>query len=111
MSILKKRKLNTSDAVAPPKVKTAKGEHPAKTKKPAKPAPPPAPESSDDEAEEEEAPLESKNEEPTEGDAAPKADEAKKTFADLGVREELCDACEQLKFTHPTPIQTQSTLR
>jgi ATP-dependent RNA helicase DDX47/RRP3 len=112
MSILKKRKLNTSDAVAPPKVKTVKGEHPAKTKKPAKPAPPPAPESSEDEAEEEEeeeeAPVENKNEDPTEGDATPKADEAKKTFADLGVREELCDACEQLKFTHPTPIQTQA---
>lgn len=112
MSILKKRKLNTSDAVAPLKVKTVKGEHPAKTKKPAKPAPPPAPESSEDEAEEEEeeeeAPVENKNEDPTEGDATPKADEAKKTFADLGVREELCDACEQLKFTHPTPIQTQA---
>lgn len=91
-------------------MKTVKGEHPAKTKKPAKPAPPPAPESSEDEEEEkeEEAPLESKNEEPAEGDATPKADEAKKTFADLGVREELCDACEQLKFTHPTPIQTQA---
>ena len=84
MSILKKRKLNTSDTVAPPKVKTVKGEHPAKTKKPAKPAPPPAPESSEDEEEEEEAPLESKNEEFTEGDATPKADEVKKTFADLG---------------------------
>ncbi|CAI6339975.1 unnamed protein product [Periconia digitata] len=32
----------------------------------------------------------------------------KKTFADLGVREELCEACANLKFTNPTPIQEQS---
>ncbi|PVH98700.1 putative ATP-dependent RNA helicase [Periconia macrospinosa] len=36
------------------------------------------------------------------------AKSAKKTFADLGVREELCEACANLKFTHPTPIQEQS---
>jgi ATP-dependent RNA helicase DDX47/RRP3 len=33
---------------------------------------------------------------------------AKKTFVDLGVREELCEACANLNFTHPTPIQEQS---
>jgi len=36
------------------------------------------------------------------------ADESKKTFADLGVRDELCDACANLNFTTPTPIQTQA---
>lgn len=33
---------------------------------------------------------------------------SKKTFADLGIREELCEACANLKFTNPTPIQEQS---
>jgi ATP-dependent RNA helicase DDX47/RRP3 len=36
------------------------------------------------------------------------SDEPKKTFADLGLREELCDACHQLKFKYATPIQTQA---
>jgi ATP-dependent RNA helicase DDX47/RRP3 len=36
------------------------------------------------------------------------SNEPKKTFADLGLREELCDACHQLKFKHATPIQTQA---
>tara|TARA_R110002003_G_scaffold1993_2_gene23811 strand:+ start:6981 stop:8669 length:1689 start_codon:yes stop_codon:yes gene_type:complete len=36
------------------------------------------------------------------------ADEPTKTFTDLGVREELCDACVNLGFTRPTPIQTQA---
>ncbi|KAK9451247.1 ATP-dependent RNA helicase [Limtongia smithiae] len=30
------------------------------------------------------------------------------TFKDLGVIEPLCEACDALKFTHPTPIQQQS---
>ncbi|KAF1920774.1 ATP-dependent rRNA helicase RRP3 [Ampelomyces quisqualis] len=47
--------------------------------------------------------AEASNEEP------PKvADEPKKTFADLGVREELCDACENLGYTRATPIQTEA---
>ncbi|KAF2767593.1 DEAD-domain-containing protein, partial [Teratosphaeria nubilosa] len=33
---------------------------------------------------------------------------AEKTFADLGVAESLCDACESLGFKHPTPIQRES---
>lgn len=36
------------------------------------------------------------------------AEEPKKTFADLGVREELCDACDNLGYTRATPIQTES---
>ncbi|KAH7077558.1 P-loop containing nucleoside triphosphate hydrolase protein [Paraphoma chrysanthemicola] len=36
------------------------------------------------------------------------ADEPTKTFTDLGVREELCDACVNLGFTRPTPIQTEA---
>ncbi|OAL00331.1 ATP-dependent rRNA helicase RRP3 [Phaeosphaeriaceae sp. SRC1lsM3a] len=42
-------------------------------------------------------------------EATPKAaEEPKKTFADLGVREELCDACDNLGYTRATPIQTES---
>jgi len=33
---------------------------------------------------------------------------ASKTFADLGLREELCDACTELKFTNPTAVQAQA---
>ncbi|KAJ9632308.1 ribosomal RNA processing protein [Taxawa tesnikishii (nom. ined.)] len=31
-----------------------------------------------------------------------------KTFADLGIISELCDACTALGYKHPTPIQTES---
>jgi len=34
--------------------------------------------------------------------------EARKTFADLGVIESLCEACTNLGFKYPTPIQEQS---
>ncbi|KAI4711177.1 ribosomal RNA processing protein [Alternaria sp. Ai002NY15] len=44
----------------------------------------------------------------TSEEAQPAANEPKKTFADLGVREELCDAVENLKYVHPTPIQEQA---
>lgn len=85
----------------------------------AKPAPPPEPESSDDDEEVDEHEDGTGNEE-EQGDASgsdaeeeaepatASADEVKKTFADLGVREELCDACENLKFKNPTPIQAQA---
>ncbi|KAH9825547.1 ATP-dependent rRNA helicase RRP3 [Teratosphaeria destructans] len=33
---------------------------------------------------------------------------AEKTFADLGVTESLCDACDSLGFKHPTPVQRES---
>ncbi|KAH7139538.1 ATP-dependent rRNA helicase RRP3 [Dendryphion nanum] len=35
-------------------------------------------------------------------------DVAKKTFADLGVREELCEACTNLGYKYPTPIQAEA---
>lgn len=73
----------------------------------AKAAPPPEPESSDDDAEDENSAEVAASGEDTEA-ATTGADEAKKTFADLGVREELCDACENLKFKNPTPIQAQA---
>lgn len=86
----------------------------------AKPAPSPRPSDEDEsEASEEEIEGDTTNgvqdieessseagDEPTNNGA--ESNEPKKTFADLGVREELCDACENLKFVHPTPIQTQS---
>lgn len=37
--------------------------------------------------------------------SAPELDRAKKTFADLGVIDVLCEACKSLGYTHPTPIQ------
>lgn len=33
---------------------------------------------------------------------------APKTFKDLGVIEELCDACERLGYEIPTPIQSEA---
>ncbi|KAH9871580.1 ribosomal RNA processing protein [Plenodomus biglobosus] len=113
MSAFKKRKLNGNTALAgaaPPNAK------PKKTVA-SKLAPSPEPESSDEEDDGDEshatADLTERNSSP-EADAAPattataETDVAKKTFADLGVREELCDACENLKFTTPTPIQAQA---
>ena len=33
---------------------------------------------------------------------------AKKTFSDLGIMDQLCEACTKLGFKHPTPIQTEA---
>ncbi|KAF2818995.1 ATP-dependent rRNA helicase RRP3 [Ophiobolus disseminans] len=41
-------------------------------------------------------------------EADPKPEDAIKTFEDLGVREELCDACTNLGFTRATPIQREA---
>ncbi|RMZ71547.1 hypothetical protein GMOD_00006672 [Pyrenophora seminiperda CCB06] len=114
---LAKRKLNQVESVA------TDSSSKKKTKKvAAKPAPPPEPESSHDdsdeasedeedagsEEEQEESSVSGAEEETEPATASADADQVKKTFADLGVREELCDACENLKFTNPTPIQTQA---
>lgn len=122
MSAFKKRKLSGNvplPGAAPPKVRSASSK-PASKKPPVKHAPQPEPESSEeDEVAEEEDQEE--DESATNGNNAVRslspeerefskaaADEPKKTFADLGVREELCDACENLKFTTPTPIQREA---
>ena len=64
----------------------------------------PGPESSDEEDEDDN----NVGEESQESVEEQEGSSAKKTFADLGVRDELCEACTNLKFTHPTPIQEQS---
>ena len=40
--------------------------------------------------------------------AEDKSPEAPKTFADLGIVESLCEACEALGYKYPTPIQEKS---
>lgn len=114
----RKRNEDAPAAVAASSSKKVRPSNAPAKKAAAKPAPPPEPESSDDDEEEQEedgsdsAGYQSAASHPaSEGEAdAPTAgaDEAKKTFADLGVREELCDACENLKFKNPTPIQAQA---
>lgn len=42
---------------------------------------------------------------PTSSDKGAAADEPRKSFADLGVSEDLCSACEALGFKNPTDIQ------
>jgi ATP-dependent RNA helicase DDX47/RRP3 len=114
---LKKRKLN-EDASSRSAASSSKKSKVPEKRVSAKPAPPPAPatESSDDEdeveveegvdAEEDAADTTAEGE--AEEEAAAADAEPKKTFADLGLREELCDACDHLKFKNPTPIQTQA---
>ncbi|CAO2648153.1 Nn.00g090750.m01.CDS01 [Neocucurbitaria sp. VM-36] len=117
MSAFKKRKLN---GAAPSSVPAPLKSRPSASEPPSKKAAPKRAESSDDndvEDEEETSTNGEKRSSPEVEDTneveptAPGVDsnaEPKKTFADLGVREELCDACENLKFTTPTPIQTQA---
>ncbi|KAJ4305434.1 ribosomal RNA processing protein [Kalmusia sp. IMI 367209] len=104
----KKRKLDHASVSGPSKTKASKPSAPL-TRTTAKPThrrnvPEPEPESSEDEGAEEEV----EEEEETAAVTADASDTSKKTFADLGVREELCEACANLKFTNPTPIQEQS---
>lgn len=131
MSALKKRKLNGSAlGASAPKVRPAKAAvHAGKPAKPTtKPAagpvtkPKPAePESSDEEDNMSEEEVETNNvqnnnhsesegeeEQETQNGNATTEPTGKKTFADLGVIESLCEACENLGFKHPTPIQEQS---
>ncbi|KAN0068506.1 P-loop containing nucleoside triphosphate hydrolase protein [Elaphomyces granulatus] len=43
-----------------------------------------------------------------EWDGLPSDEDPPKTFRDLGVLESLCEACDSLGYTKPTPIQAQS---
>ncbi|KAF2660574.1 DEAD-domain-containing protein [Lophiostoma macrostomum CBS 122681] len=65
----------------------------------------PEPEPSEDDVEEG---VESSEEEEDTRNARDGDQVAKKTFADLGVIESLCEACTNLGFKHPTPIQEQA---
>ncbi|KAH9877121.1 ribosomal RNA processing protein [Plenodomus lingam] len=117
MSSFKKRKLDGNTArtdAGQLNGRSNKSQKLSQKKSAPKRAPEPEPESSDKEEEEDDEDVEDVEDEGHAMDAGPietttaQADVAKKTFADLGVREELCDACENLKFTTPTPIQTQA---
>jgi ATP-dependent RNA helicase DDX47/RRP3 len=115
-SSLKKRKLN----VHTPTESTGLGVKPSKRSAPAvkaskpapkavaKPTPPKQPleaESSEDEADEEVEEVAGDNQE-LEVDEVEVV--AQKTFTDLGIIESLCEACVNLGYKHPTPIQEQS---
>jgi ATP-dependent RNA helicase DDX47/RRP3 len=39
---------------------------------------------------------------------SPPIEESSRSFADLGVIPELCEACEKLNYTKPTPIQEEA---
>ncbi|KAG5662123.1 hypothetical protein KAF25_004362 [Fusarium avenaceum] len=78
---------------------SGKKKKPVVQEKPAKPAPE---SSAEEESEEESATLEEPSAEETAVDAP------KKTFKDLGIVDALCEACESLNYTHPTPIQEKS---
>ena len=107
MSALKKRKVSASaPAVDVAPSRPSKSAKSAKPAKPTKPAEPSAPETSDDDDDHDE--QDAAADSTPAADDVPASDTPTKTFADLGVREELCDACENLKFTHPTPIQAQA---
>jgi ATP-dependent RNA helicase DDX47/RRP3 len=124
MARFQKRTMNdagSSKAVAPQRGSASK--HSAPRVKAAKSAMEPAakrqrlkeivePESSEEEEEEEDEEEDEEdveNEEESETEEPATAGEAhRKTFADLGIIESLCEACENLGFKYPTPIQEQS---
>ncbi|KAF2687544.1 putative ATP-dependent rRNA helicase RRP3 [Lentithecium fluviatile CBS 122367] len=114
MPSFKKQRLNShapSLRSAAHKVKRSKSSAPAKATSKPIPRKEPTPESEPSEHEDEfegfDEEAEDEQEDATPNDTAA-GEVGKKTFADLGVREELCEACANLKFTHPTPIQEQS---
>ncbi|KAI7350425.1 hypothetical protein KC336_g22584, partial [Hortaea werneckii] len=108
MPDIKRRKLSHDGP--PAKKAKANGSHP-------KNARPSTPESAKAEAEEARPSttvarnaqeVEQPEEEEDAATPAGNGPDANKTFADLGVTESLCDACESLGFKNPTPIQTES---
>ncbi|KAF2267972.1 ATP-dependent rRNA helicase RRP3 [Lojkania enalia] len=117
MRALKKRKLNRNfpDIKATvPKVKSSKSSAPSKilsepipnpSSRPGPPKEPVEKESSEDESENG---SEANNDEETTQDVHTAEVSLRKTFADLGIIESLCEACENLGFKYPTPIQEQS---
>ncbi|RYN41948.1 ATP-dependent rRNA helicase [Alternaria arborescens] len=79
-----------------------------------KAAPPPESEPSEsdrdstDDGEEEDVAEDNTAEEEAGSSTTAIADAPKKTFRDLGIREELCDTVESLNYKNPTPIQEQA---
>ncbi|CAN9404106.1 unnamed protein product [Alternaria alternata] len=63
---------------------------------------------STDDGEEEDVADDATPEEEAGSSTAATADAPKKTFRDLGIREELCDTVESLNYKNPTPIQEQA---
>lgn len=116
MSATKRRKLDTGSAkdtspVQLTKKPSTKGKAPV-VEKPPQDEPSPShepskrPHSDVDDDDEEDENEDAGGEEAVEAGAD--AEEADKTFADLGVTESLCDACSSLGFTKPTAIQREA---
>jgi ATP-dependent RNA helicase DDX47/RRP3 len=123
MPAFKKRKLNEGYAPssssgagplkrrsAPPSTAPAKSSKVAleRTSRPPPPNVDPESNSSEDEGEEEEDNDEEVDESQIASNGATSGETGKKTFADLGVIESLCEACTNLGFKHPTPIQEEA---
>ena len=101
MSSFKKRKIN-GDSSTERRLHVAKSLS-SEAKKPVQP-PSLEPESNESENQEEDETDAQK----TQSNQPDSNDQVTKTFADLGIREELCDACEALKYKHATPIQVEA---
>ncbi|OJD39831.1 atp-dependent rrna helicase rrp3 [Diplodia corticola] len=100
MPALKKRKISGEPAAAKPRAAAASArDAPSKTQK-AEPTKPAEPTSDDAQSDAEDA--------STEEAQATEGEQARKSFRDLGIMEELCNSCEALGFKNPTPIQTES---
>lgn len=122
MSLLKKRKLNgyapsaetgaSRTKVQKRSMPVASKSIPTATKSAPKTTTKSAPHEQDVESnssnEEDEEEARGSNESEVESGDEEVGQAARKAFADLGVREELCEACDSLGYKHPTPIQEQS---
>lgn len=100
MPALKKRKLGGEPAEAKSKATTASTRDAPSTKHKAEPTKLAEPNSDD---------AQSDAEESSSGEVeAAQGEQARKSFRDLGIIEELCNSCEALGFKSPTPIQAES---
>ena len=119
MPVLKKRKLNSETATTTEvgessrqpskalKVSKATAES-SRRKRPVQAEAPVEPEDSEQEIEDDFEGVDVESE-GAQGEAGPSETTiSKKTFADLGVIDSLVDACTNLGFKHPTPIQEQA---